>query len=116
MTAWIYLAMAGVLEVAWAIGLKYSDGMTRLRVTVITVLLMIASFWFLAQAVRSLPLGTSYAIWTSIGVAGTTILGIILFSESISPLRLCFLMLIVIGVLGLKLSTSEVPPLSQTGL
>jgi quaternary ammonium compound-resistance protein SugE len=78
---WLWLIIAGILEVAWAVGLKYADGFTKTWPSVITVLLMLASFWCLAQAVRGLPLGTSYAIWTGIGAVGTAILGMILFKE-----------------------------------
>lgn len=100
---WLYLLIAGLLEVAWAIGLKYSDGFTKLWPTVITVVLMIGSFIALAQAVKGLQnIGTAYAIWTGIGALGTAILGMILFNEDRSLARLACLALVIVGVVGLK--------------
>jgi len=103
--AWVYLAIAGVLEVAWAIGLKYSDGFKRLWPSVWTVAAMIGSFMFLAQALRTIPVGTGYAVWTGIGAVGTAALGIILFAESAALPRLLCIALIVAGILGLKLTS-----------
>ena len=103
--AWIWLLIAGGLEVAWAVGLKYTVGFTRFWPSVWTVVGMIASFWFLAQAARTLPLGTAYAVWTGIGVIGTTILGVILFNEPRTPVRVACVILILVGIIGLKLST-----------
>jgi quaternary ammonium compound-resistance protein SugE len=102
---WVWLIIAGILEVAWVIGLKYADGFTRFWPSVATVLLMLASFWCLAQAVRGLPLGTSYAIWTGIGAVGTAILGMILFKEPATAARVACMALIVGGIVGLKLAT-----------
>jgi quaternary ammonium compound-resistance protein SugE len=103
---WLYLLIAGLLEIAWAIGLKYTEGFTRLWPTVITVVLMIGSFFALAQAVNpkisSIPIGTGYAMWTGIGAIGTAILGMILFGESRSPARLACLALVIVGIVGLK--------------
>lgn len=99
---WIWLIVAGLLEIAWAIGLKYTDGFSRLWPTLWTVLLMLGSFWCLAQAVKALPLGTSYAIWTGIGAVGTAIAGIILFKEPATAARLVCMVLIVAGIAGLK--------------
>lgn len=101
--AWIVLFCAGILEIAWAVGLKYTDGFTRLWPTVGTVLAMAASMVLLGLAVRSLPIGTAYAVWTGIGTAGTVILGIVLLGESAAFLRLLFVFLIVVGIVGLKL-------------
>jgi quaternary ammonium compound-resistance protein SugE len=101
--AWILLLLAALLEVGWAIGLKYSDGFTRLMPTVLTVAALILSVVLLAIAARTLPIGTAYAVWTGIGGAGTALLGIWLFGESASPLRLLSIALIVAGVFGLKL-------------
>jgi quaternary ammonium compound-resistance protein SugE len=101
---WIWLVIAGGLEITWAVGLKYADGFTRLWPSVATVLLMLASFWCLAQAVRGLPLGTSYAIWTSIGAVGTAVCGMILFKEPATVARLLCIVLIVAGIVGLKLT------------
>ena len=101
---WIWLIVAGALEVAWAVGLKYADGFTKLWPSVITVALMLASFWCLAQAVKGLPLGTSYAIWTGIGAVGTAVFGILLFKEPATVARLVCMLLIVAGIVGLKLT------------
>jgi quaternary ammonium compound-resistance protein SugE len=104
--AWIYLLIAGVLEVFWAISLKYTDGFSKLWPSLSTVAGMIASFYFLAQALKTIPVGTGYAIWTGIGAAGTAILGIVLFAEPASLARLLCLGLIVAGIVGLKLAAS----------
>lgn len=101
---WIYLMLAGLLEVVWAIGLKYTEGFTRLWPSVITVSAMTASIVLLAMAVKTLPIGTAYAIWTGIGAVGAVILGIVLFGDSASPLRLACVALVVLGMLGLKLT------------
>jgi len=101
---WIYLTLAGLLEVVWAIGLKYTEGFTRLWPSVITASAMIASIVLLGMAVKSLPIGTAYAIWTGIGAVGAVILGIVLFGDSASPLRLACVGLVVLGMLGLKLT------------
>ncbi len=104
--AWIMLAVAGLLEIGWAIGLKYTDGFTRLGPTVATVAAMVASMVLLGLAVRTLPVGTAYAVWTGIGTVGTVLLGMYLFGESAEPLRLLFMAMIVAGIVGLKLVTS----------
>ncbi|MBS7457851.1 quaternary ammonium compound efflux SMR transporter SugE [Coralloluteibacterium stylophorae] len=101
--AWVYLAVAGVFEIAWAIGLKYTEGFSRLWPSLATLAAMGVSLWCLAQALRQIPIGTGYAVWTGIGAAGTAILGIVLLGESASPARLLCIGLIVAGVLGLKL-------------
>ena len=102
---WLYLFIAGLFEVAWAIGMKYSEGFTNFGVSVLTVIGMIASFYFLALALKQLPLGTAYAIWTGIGTMGTVILGIILFDEPVSFVRFLCIALILGGVCGLKFIT-----------
>lgn len=102
---WIYLAVAGAFEIAWAIGLKYTEGFTRPVASTITIAAMIASVWFLGLAVKTIPIGTGYAVWTGIGAAGTAALGIILFSESTNPLRLASITLIIAGIVGLMLTT-----------
>lgn len=102
--AWIYLTIAGLLEVGWAIGMKYSMGLTRFWPSVFTIIALVASFVFLSIAVRTIPIGTGYAIWTGIGAAGTAILGIILFNEPASLARLACLALIVAAIIGLKLT------------
>lgn len=99
---WLWLAVAGVFEIGWAVGMKYTGGFTRLLPTALTVGAMVASVVFLAQALKTIPVGTGYAIWTGIGAAGTAILGICLFGESAAPLRLACIGLIVAGIVGLK--------------
>jgi len=106
--AWIYLFIAGLFEIGWAIGLKYTDGFTKLWPSVLSIATMILSFYFLSTAVKSIPIGTAYAIWTGIGAVGTAILGIILFGESKELIRIFFILLIVIGIVGLKIF-SKVP-------
>lgn len=101
--AWVYLTIAGLLEVVWAIGLKYTEGFTRLGPTAITVAAMVASVVLLGIALRELPVGTGYAIWTGIGTIGTAVLGILLFHEPATALRLASIGLIVAGIVGLKL-------------
>ena len=103
--SWIVLVVAGLLEVVWAIGLKYTHGFTRLTPSVITVTAMIVSIVLLSWAMRSLPVGTAYAVWTGIGAVGAAITGILLLGESASPARIARLALIVAGIIGLKLST-----------
>ena len=107
MMAWITLFIAGLFEVGWAIGLKYTDGFTRLWPTLLTLASMIVSLWLLGLALKTLPVGTAYAIWTGVGTVGTAILGMILFGESTAALRLACIALIVAGILGLKLVTPE---------
>ncbi|CAE6907815.1 MULTISPECIES: quaternary ammonium compound efflux SMR transporter SugE [Pseudomonas] len=102
--SWIILFFAGLFEVGWAVGLKYTDGFTRPLPTVLTVSAMVISLGLLGLAMKQLPLGTAYAIWTGVGAVGTVIAGIILFGESMSAMRLISVGLIVCGLLGLKLS------------
>ena len=102
--SWIILLLAGLFEVGWAVGLKYTDGFTRPLPTLLTVAAMIVSLALLGLAMKELPLGTAYAIWTGVGAVGTLIAGIILFGESMALLRLISVGLIVAGLLGLKLS------------
>ncbi len=105
--AWFYLVVAGFLEVGWAAGLKYSQGFTKILPSIFTVIGMAASFYFLSLSLKSLPLGNAYAIWTGIGTVGTVILGIILFHEPISIMRLLCIALIVLGIAGLKLIAAD---------
>ncbi|MEW8961512.1 quaternary ammonium compound efflux SMR transporter SugE [Paraclostridium dentum] len=100
---WLVLVIAGIFEVWWAVGLKYSEGFTKLVPSVLTVIGMIASFYFLSLALKELPLGTAYAIWTGIGTIGTVILGVFLFKEPIDFVRLVCIGFIVAGIIGLKL-------------
>ena len=101
--AWVYLAMAGMFEIAWAIGLKCSDGFSKPFVGTLTFVAMAISVWLLSLAMRTIPVGTAYAIWTGIGAVGVAILGIIIFGESREILRIACLFLIIAGIIGLKL-------------
>lgn len=103
--AWASLFIAGLFEIAWAIGLKYTEGFSRLWPSVGTIVAMVVSVAFLEYAVRALPVGTAYAVWVGIGAVGTALLGMLLFGESREPARLVCLLLIVAGVIGLKLVT-----------
>lgn len=100
--AWVLLLIAGVLEVVWALGLKYSDGFTRLVPSVVVVIGAAASFWLLSLSMRVLPAGTAYAVWVGIGAAGTALFGMALLGEAATAARLACIVLIVAGVLGLK--------------
>ena len=100
---WIYLLIAGFFGVAWAIGMKMSNGFTDVKISVLTVIGMIASFYFLALSLKHIPLGTAYAVWTGIGTVGTVILGVILFKEPSSVVRFLCIFLILAGIVGLKL-------------
>ena len=104
--AWLYLIVAGLLEVAWAMGLKYSAGFTKLGPSVFTVITMIGSFALLAQALRVLPIGTAYAIWTGIGAVGTAILGMAVLGEPRDVARILCILLIVAGIIGLKITSA----------
>ena len=103
--AWMILVIAGLFEVGWAIGLKYTEGFTRLWPTVGTVLAMIISLWLLGIAMKSLPVGTAYAVWVGVGAVGTVLLGIVLLGEPTNAGRLISVALIVTGIVGLKLAT-----------
>ncbi|GFE82711.1 putative multidrug resistance protein [Steroidobacter agaridevorans] len=103
--AWVLLLIAGLFEIGWAIGLKYTDGFTRLWPSIGTAISMIISVALLSWAMRSLPVGTAYAVWTGIGAVGTVVLGIVLFGEAMTVARLACVALIVAGILGLKLAS-----------
>ncbi|AFQ45365.1 quaternary ammonium compound efflux SMR transporter SugE [Desulfosporosinus meridiei] len=103
--AWTYLVIAGVFEVIWVIGLKYSHGFTKLFPSLITLGGMVVSFYLLSLAIRSLPIGTAYAIWTGIGALGAVLMGIFLFNEPVNIPRIVFICLILVGILGLKLTS-----------
>ena len=105
--SWIYLFIAGLLEVAWAAGLKTSEGFTRLWPSVFTLVTATGSFLLLAAAMRQLPLGTAYAVWTGIGAVGAFIFGIVMMGETLSVPRVACAMLIVIGLIGLKLTSGH---------
>ena len=101
--AWVYLSIAGVFEIGWAIGLKYSDGLSKPVPTVLTVIAMGFSLWMLSIAMKAIPIGTAYAVWTGIGAVGVAILGMVLFGESREVLRVLCLFMIIAGIVGLKL-------------
>ena len=103
--AWITLLAAGLCEMAWAVGLKYTGGFTKLWPSIFTLVAMVASFLLLSQSLKTLPIGTAYAVWTGIGAVGTAILGIILFAEPRDVPRLLCILLIVVGIAGLRLTS-----------
>ena len=100
--AWAYLTVAGLFEIGWAIGLKYSDGFSKLAPSLLTAISMAISLWLLSIAMKTIPVGTAYAVWTGIGAVGVAILGMVLFGESRETLRVICLFLIVTGIIGLK--------------
>ena len=102
---WLILVLAGLFEVGWAIGLKYTEGFTRLWPSVWTVLAMLVSLWLLGIAMKSLPVGTAYSVWVGVGAVGTVILGIALFNEPANAFRLVSVALIIAGIVGLRLAT-----------
>lgn len=102
---WFILFLAGLAEITWAVALKYADGFHKLIPTIITVVGYVASLLLLSKALEKLPLGTAYAIWTGIGIVGTALLGILLFKEQLTLVQAIFLLMIVIGIVGLKLAT-----------
>ena len=102
-SAWLLLFLAGALEIAWAIGIKYTDGFTRPLPSVFTITIASASFFLLAQAVKAIPVGTAYAVWGGIGAVGVAVVGILVFNESVEWTRLLFLSLIIVGIVGLKM-------------
>lgn len=104
--AWVYLVVAGIFEIGWAIALKYTEGFSRLWPTALFTVSMLLSVWLLAAALKTIPVGTGYAIWTGIGAAGTAILGMVLFGESRDGWRIFGIMLIITGIVSLKLSSS----------
>ncbi|MFG3447097.1 DMT family transporter [Stenotrophomonas sp. NPDC047960] len=104
--AWIYLLAAGVLEIVWAFAMKQSDGFSKLTPSIITIAGMIASFWLLASAMRTLPLGTAYTIWTGIGAVGAFVIGIVFLGEQVSAMRIAAAVLIVSGLVLMKVSSA----------
>lgn len=103
---WLILIIAGLFEIFWAIGLKYTDGFTKLIPSFFTILAMLISIWLLSISLKTLPLGTAYAVWVGIGTVGTVIAGIILFDDSINLLRIISILFIIVGIIGLKITTS----------
>lgn len=108
--AWGILFVAGLFEAAWAIGLKYTDGFSRPLPTALTAVAIAISMWLLAVAARDLPIGTAYAVWTAIGVCGTSVAGVLLFGEPVTPARVGFLALLLVSIAGLKLTAPDAPP------
>lgn len=104
---WTYLVIAGILEIGWAIGLKYTEGWTKLWPSIFTGVLLVASFYFLSLAVKTLPIGTAYAVWTGIGTVGAAILGMLLFDEPRDIARIACIFLIIAGIAGLKLTSAN---------
>ena len=104
---WVYLVIAGGLEVVWSTCMKFSEGFSDLKYTILTVVGMIFSFLFLSQATKSLPLGTAYAVWTGIGALGAVIVGIVLFKEPVTAARIFFVALLLIGIVGLKATSGH---------
>ena len=105
--AWLFLLVAGALEVFWSTCLKFSQGLTVPKFTVCTIVGMVLSFLYLSQATKVLPLGTSYAIWTGIGALGAVVVGVVIFHESLSPARLLFVALLLVGIIGLKATSGH---------
>lgn len=105
--AWVYLVIAGLLETGWAIGLKYTQGFTRLVPSVLTIAAMIVSMWLLGVAAKTLPIGTAYAVWVGIGATGAAILGVALLNEPLTPARGFFLLLLLVAIVGLKATASS---------
>ena len=103
---WLFLVLAGLLEVGWAVGLKYTEGFTRPLPSVLTVVAMVVGFYLLSLSMREIPLGTAYGIWVGIGAVGAAIAGIVLFKEPVSTLRIASIVLVVAGIVGLKLSSA----------
>ena len=102
--SWIYIFIASIFEISWAVGLKYSNGFTEIKASIFTVITMILSYVFLALGVKNLPIGTAYAVWTGIGAVGTAIYGIIFFNEPKELIRIFFIFLIIVGIIGLRLT------------
>ncbi len=101
--AWIYLFLAGVLEIAWAVGMVYTSGWTKLVPSILTLLAMVVGIYLLSIAIKTIPLGTAYAVWTGIGTVGTVVYGILFFKEPVDIIRVICILLIVVGIVGLKL-------------
>ncbi|WP_421384927.1 DMT family transporter [Bacillus salacetis] len=105
--AWMYLIVGGILEVGWAIGLSFSNGFTKLVPSIITILLLIISFYFFAKSMKMIPIGTAYAAFTGIGAGGTSIIGMVFLGEEVSTAKILFISLLIFGVLGLKFSSND---------
>src|SRR6056297_535012 len=103
--AWLNLLIAGLFEISWAVGMKYTNGFSKTGPTILVVIAMLLSLYFLNQAIKTIPHGTAYAVWTGIGIAGTALLGMILFDEPVKLMRIFFISLIMISIIGLKVIT-----------
>ncbi|MEM5569285.1 quaternary ammonium compound efflux SMR transporter SugE [Aliarcobacter butzleri] len=104
--SWGILVLAGIFEIFWAVGLKYTDGFTKLIPSLFTIIAMLVSFWLLSLSLKTLPLGTAYAVWVGIGTIGTVIAGIMLFGDSINIIRIISIAFIILGIIGLKITTT----------
>ncbi|MEY2194061.1 multidrug efflux SMR transporter [Neobacillus sp. BF23-41] len=105
--AWIYIIMAGILEIVWVIGLKYSHGFTKIIPSIVTVVIILFSFFLLSKALHSIPLGTGYAIFTGLGTVGTVVTGMLFWGETINPLKVFFVALMILGIIGIKVSPAQ---------
>lgn len=105
--AWIYIIMAGLLEIVWVIGLKYSHGFTKMIPSIVTVVIIIFSFFLLSKALHSIPLGTGYAIFTGLGTVGTVVTGMLFWGETINLLKVFFVALMIVGIIGIKISPAQ---------
>lgn len=105
--AWIYIIMAGLLEIVWVIGLKYSHGFTKIIPSIVTVVIIFFSFFLLSKALHSIPLGTGYAIFTGLGTVGTVVTGMLFWGETINPLKVFFVALMILGIIGIKISPAQ---------
>ncbi|MFE4708125.1 DMT family transporter [Peribacillus simplex] len=105
--AWIYIILAGLLEIVWVIGLKYSHGFTKIIPSIVTVVIIIFSFFLLSKALHSIPLGTGYSIFTGLGTVGTVVTGMLFFGETINPLKVFFVALMIFGIIGIKISPAQ---------
>ncbi|MFB6803660.1 DMT family transporter [Peribacillus butanolivorans] len=105
--AWIYIIMAGLLEIVWVIGLKYSHGFTKIIPSIVTVVIIIFSFYLLSKALHSIPLGTGYAIFTGLGTVGTVVIGMLFLGETINPLKVFFMALMTLGIIGIKINPAQ---------
>lgn len=103
--AWVVLIIAGLFEICWAVGLKFSEGFTKLYPSIFTLITLAISMYLLARASHVLPIGTAYGVWVGVGALGTAVLGIVLFQESVSPMRLLFLVMLFVSIIGLKLTS-----------
>ena len=104
--SWVTLVIAGIFEIFWAVGLKYTDGFSKLIPSLFTIIAMLVSIWLLSLSLKTLPLGTAYAVWVGIGTIGTVIAGIMLFGDSINIIRIISIAFIILGIIGLKITTT----------